>query len=189
VGALVLNDTFQMVKLPANTVLEDLILDLDSLDSNAAPTAVLQVGIANAAGTALLGPVLLATTGAQSKAGGEFRPTGVDTPRLTSKPYDRFLLVLAQTGPATATTPTASGALKGAWQPSTVYQTGDTITLANGSMFKVTGGGGTVSSPIASQPEWNTTTAQTTADNGLTWTCISIVVGLTARYRNQVFGA
>ena len=188
-GVLVLNDTFQMIKLPANTVLEDLFLDLDSVDSNAGPTAVLQVGIANAAGTGITGPVLLATTGAQSKSGGLFRPTGVDTPRLTAKPYDRFLLVLAQTGPATGVAPTASGTLKGNWQPSTAYQTGDTITLPNGSMLKVTGGGGSVSSPQASQPEWNTTTGQTTADNGLTWTCISVVVALGARYRNQVFGA
>jgi hypothetical protein len=69
-----------------------------------------------------------------------------------------LLGVLTQTAPATGVAPTASGALKGAWQPSTVYATGDTITLPNGSMLKVTGGGGGSSSVAASQPEWNTAT-------------------------------
>lgn len=188
-AATVLNDTFQLVKLPANMVLEDLILDLDIVDSNGTPTAVLQVGVLNAAGTALLGPVLVATTAAQSAAGGSFRPTTLAAVRLTAKPYDRLLGVLTQTAPATGVAPTASGALKGAWQPSTVYATGDTITLPNGSMLKVTGGGGGTSSAAASQPEWNTVTASTTADNGLTWTAISVVIGLTARYRNQNYGA
>lgn len=188
-AATVINDTFQLVKLPANTVVEDLVLDLDIVDSNGTPLAVLQVGVLNAAGTALLGPVLLATTAAQSAAGGAFRPTLFDAFRLTSKPYDRFLGVLTQTAPATGVAPTASGALKGAWQPSTVYATGDTITLPNGSMLKVTGGGGGSSSLAASQPEWNTKTAQTTTDNGLTWTAISVVIGLTVRYRNTTFGA
>src|SRR5258708_25282409 len=65
--AAVINDVYQLLKWPANTVIEDLILDLDPIDSNAAPTAILQVGVMNAAGTALLGPVLAATTAAQSK--------------------------------------------------------------------------------------------------------------------------
>lgn len=183
--ALVLNDVIQLLRWPANTVLEDLILDIDSLDSNGSPTIIPQVGILNAAGTALVGEVMIALTAAQGKVAGIYRPTTFPTVRLQPRPVDRMIGLLVQTAPATGTTPTAVTLNRGAWVPSTAYALGDYLDLPNGTRQKVTTAG---ISGIAA-PDFATTNAATATDGTVTWTNASVVVGLTARFRNQSFGA
>lgn len=195
-AAMVLNDTFQLLKWPAAMSLDDLIFDYDGCDSNAGPAAILQVGILNAAGTALLGPVLIATTAAQSKLGGINRPVDFGfvrslprtVPNLggTNPQGDRFLGVLVQTGPATGVAPVGGlAANKGVWQASTAYVATDFITLPNGQVMKCTTGGVTG----LAFPDWNGAYNTTTNDGTVVWTANSVVFGLTARFKNQIFGA
>lgn len=183
--AAVVSDTIQLLKWPANTVLEDLLMDLDPMDSNGTPTAIPQIGVLNAAGTALLGPVLLTTTAALAKVGGVFRAATLDFIRGTAKPYDRYLGLFQSAAIATAISPTAVTLNRGVWAAGVQYNAGDYLVLPNGSTMKATTPG--VSGVL--QPEWATLTGATTVDGGVTWTSASIVVGLTARFRNQNFGA
>jgi len=150
---------------------------------------VLQWASANAAGTALLGPVLLATTGAQSKAGGEFRPTGVDTPRLTSKPYEPIPPGPGANRPGNGNHTDRLGALKGAWQPSTVYQTGDTNSPSGQRLHVRRSRAAAAQSARRSRRSrsGHHDRADHGPTNGLTWTCIfHRPWAVTARYRNQV---
>jgi hypothetical protein len=183
--AFVLNDTVQLLKWPANTVIEDFFFDFDIVDSNAAPAAILQIGVLNAALTAIAGPVFVASTTAQSHVGGVLGPNTLDLNRATAKPVDRFLGMLVQTGPATGLAPTAVTLNRGGWVAGLQYNAGDYLILANGSTVKCTTPG--VSG--ATQPEWFTANAATTTDGGVTWTSASVVVALTAIFRNQTFGA
>ena len=186
--ATVLNDVFQLIPLPANSVIDDLVLDIDTVDSNAAPAAVLQVGVLNAAGTALAGPALIATTAAQSKAGGIFRAVTVELARVKPKSYQRYLGVLTQTAPATGVAPTAVTLNRGVWAPATQYNLGDYLIQANGVMQKCTTAGISAATALL-EPEWTTTNAGTTADGTAVWTVASVVVGLSIKYRAQNFGA
>jgi hypothetical protein len=184
-AALALNDVLKLVKWPANTVIDELVFDFDTVDSNAGPAAILQVGVLNAAGTAIAGTVLLATTAAQSKAGGGLIPTTPDAYRSVPSSVDRYIGVLVQTGPATGVAPVAVTLNRGAWAASTVYAAADYVTLPNGQIMKVT----TAGTSGASAPEWNTVKAATTSDGTAVWTAASSVLGITLTYRNQNFGS
>lgn len=178
---LALNDVIQLVTLPAGAVIEDLVLDIDPLDTNGTPTTVLQVGVLNSAGTGISGPVLLATTGAQSKAAGVLRAVLEDALRVEPSPVQRQIGALVQT--AAATNPTITGSLgtnKGKWQASTAYVLTDYITLTNGQVMKVT----TAGTSGTTQPEFDSSNQATTTDGTVTWTACRPLVGLTVKYRN-----
>lgn len=194
---LVVNDTLVLLKWPAFTVLSDLILEYDTLDSNAAPTIIPQVGILNAALTGLASSVLMAATAANAKIGGVQRvgvgnggtviATDLRALRMRPDTTDRFLGVLVQTGPATGVSQATAGTAvvnRGKWLAATQYNLNDYLFLDNGQIVYVTTAG--VSG--ATQPIWNTVKADTTADGAAVWTAACPVVALTATFRSAVYG-
>lgn len=186
-------DTMSVVKIPANTVLTDLVLDVDRLDAGVG--MVLNVGWLSAAKTALIGPVLISDSVAcRAVGGGIVRITLPDAIRQQVQDSvqgavpgpDRFLGVLVQTVAATPVAqPTAGLVNKGKWKALTAYNVGDYFQLANGTIMRCT----TAGSSAATLPDWSYVHLATTADGTATWTAQGPVVGLTATYRNANYGA
>lgn len=81
-AAAALNDIFEMIPIPEDHILEDVILDSDDLDSNGSPTITLSVGFLNNAKTDLDvtanyngdGAAFIAASNI-AQAGGMARPT------------------------------------------------------------------------------------------------------------------
>jgi len=108
-AALVINDTIDLVKLPAQCVGLDFTLMSDDLDT-AGPTIVLKVDVYDSVLDAIAATVIAANTVAQ--AGGVARMDTVQMPQLAPVDYDRYLRVTVSTAPTTgATTGTIAGVL------------------------------------------------------------------------------
>jgi len=98
IGALVLNDVLQMVKLPAGHVPVDVIVDSDDLDSNATPTIALNVGIIGGDVDAFIKVSTIA------QAGGIARMDDVAGARIASTQTERYVGITVSTAPATGAT-------------------------------------------------------------------------------------
>lgn len=97
-AALALNDILEMVKLPANHVIVDCVLDTDDLDTNGAPLISLTAGLTAGTVAELIG----ANTVGQ--AGGVARMDAVAGVRVAASSSDRVVGVKITTGPATGAT-------------------------------------------------------------------------------------
>jgi len=104
-AALILDDVIEMVKLPADCVPVDAILDTDDLDTNATPLITLDAGImsgtpgdANIART--VGTELFAAS-TVGQAGGVVRPSAVTAFRVAPASADRSVGILVKAAPAT----------------------------------------------------------------------------------------
>lgn len=102
-AALVLNDTIDMVKLPAGHVPVDLILDTDDLDTGGAPAIVLHVGLRKADGTTDDPDAFIASS-TVGQAGGMARLSAVAGLRIAAADEDRNVYITVATAPATGAT-------------------------------------------------------------------------------------
>lgn len=102
-AALAINDTIDMVKLPAGHVPVDLILDTDDLDSGGSPAIVLHVGLRKADGTNDDADAFIASS-TVGQAGGVARMAAVAALRVTKSDSDRNVYITVATGPATGAT-------------------------------------------------------------------------------------
>lgn len=199
---LVISDSLVLLKWPANTVIDDLALDLDVIDNTATPLVIVQVGVMASTLKTLNGPVLMTLTAPQAKVGGLFRngsdpygatataPTGgLRQMRGQAKAVDRYLGAGISTGPGATpiSQATASSTVvnKGRWQASTAYALNDFLFLDNGQIQYVTTNG----TSGTTEPLWASVKADTTTDGTVTWTAACPVIGLTARFRSVVQGS
>lgn len=104
-GALVVNDTVDLVILPGNCVPVDLLLDADDLDSGGSPALVLKVGIYDpTSGNPTSDDDCFITTTIIGQTGGVARMNAVAGLRLAPVDYDRYVRVTVSTAPATGAT-------------------------------------------------------------------------------------
>ncbi|MGE4072719.1 MAG: hypothetical protein AB7E72_16240 [Lysobacterales bacterium] len=101
-AALALNDTIDMVKLPAGHVPVDLILDTDDLDSGVA-AIVLHAGLRKADGTNDDPDAFIASS-TVAQAGGVARLSAVAGLRIAAADVDRNVYITVATAPGTGAT-------------------------------------------------------------------------------------
>jgi len=98
IGALVINDVINMVKLPAGHVIVDCIVDTDDLDTNGTPTIVFSAGLTSGGTNAEL-----ISLSSQMKTGGVARMDQTAGVRLAATDADRNIGIKVTTAPATGT--------------------------------------------------------------------------------------
>lgn len=97
-GALVINDTIDMVTIPAGHFVTDMVLVSDDLDTHGTPTITLDVGIKGATADTFFA----ASTVAQG--GGVARPTLATAFRDVATTADRVVQLKVKAAPATGAT-------------------------------------------------------------------------------------
>lgn len=193
--ALEAGDVLDMLILPPECVVTDLLIHADDLDTNASPTLTLDVGLISG----IPGDTTVANRTVGVEAGNNLttaqaaalaRNLLAALMRVPAQPVPRSLGFKVEAGPATAVVETGTMTTnRGQWKPGTAYATGDFLVLPNGVKMSCTTAGtsGTygqteAKAPTQAQPNWNLTFGGTTADGGVTWTCRSPIIGMIARY-------
>lgn len=106
----VVGNIVKLVKLPANCVPVDLVLDFDELDSNASPTTTATFGILNGDGDALATSAGSLTT-TQLGAGGIHAASTAAFKRVSATTSDRYIAVILGGTVATAAAGTLGATL------------------------------------------------------------------------------
>ncbi len=100
-ATLAVTDVVKLAYLPANHEPVDVILESDDLDGHGTPTMVLDVGVVDSAGTALVASTKVISASAVGKAGGVARADTVAGLELAASDSDRVLGVKITTAAAT----------------------------------------------------------------------------------------
>lgn len=111
-GGIVSGDVIKLGEIPANAVVVDYVLDNDDLDANGVPTLAADLGVLNAAGTAIsadaadggkwrtAATVLQAAAVTRASAASAAEQTALL--RMQPKPADRIVALVATANAATA---------------------------------------------------------------------------------------
>lgn len=187
-AALAANDIIEMLVLPADCVLVDAALDASDLDGHATPTLAYDVGL-------MSGPVgqidLNRAVGAELFSGattgqsaGMARASLRTAVAQMASDKNRSIGIKVSDAAATAVVSGTDGTNdRGFWQPSTVYASGDYITLPNGLRVACTTAG---TSGVAMPLEAFSSAVKggTVADGTVTWTHQDPYLALSITYRS-----
>ena len=189
-AAILANDLFEAVRLPADHTPFDVIIETDDMDSGG-PTITLDCGImsgtvGDAVGVRTVGTEFLAAS-TIAGTGGAVRPTTSRAFRIIPAPFERSIGLKCLVAATTPVAPLAAMTVdRGTWQPSTAYAVADFIRLPSGRRVKCT----TAGTSGTSFPLGLGTTLYniTLTDNTVTWTMGDPAIGVTLLYHPFRYG-
>lgn len=190
--ALGADDFAEMLVLPADHVPVDFMLDADRLDSDGSPTLTVTAGIMSglpglADTSRTVGAQICSaiTTLGRSAGGTMVRTTLRPGVILPDKYVNRSIGIKFPAAAATFTADSTSLTMKGLWQPSTAYASGDAIYLPDGRRARCSTAGtsGSTFPFVGTEVK-----AGTVSDGGVTWTIVDAYIALTMWYRSSFGG-